>query len=114
MRTNAIAVVALLLPSLVMAAADVGQTRPAGQRGFTALTPGAVVAGPPAIETLRGVVAGVDEGNDLIEIRLSPDTTEQFKVQDGLIFDAVRYGDPVDVSIQNIGGARTIVGLSKE
>jgi Cu/Ag efflux protein CusF len=49
-----------------------------------------------------------------MKIRLPAETTEQFKVQDGLIFNAVRYGDHVEVTIQNIAGAKTIVGLSKE
>jgi hypothetical protein len=39
---------------------------------------------------------------------------ERFKVQDGLLFNAVRYGDQVDITVQNITGAMTIVGLRKE
>jgi hypothetical protein len=35
-------------------------------------------------------------------------------VQDALIFDAVRYGDPVEITVENIEGAKTIVGLQKE
>ncbi|WP_233475786.1 hypothetical protein [Bradyrhizobium brasilense] len=69
---------------------------------------------PQASETLRGVVDRVDEGNDALLIRLSSDKTESFKVQDGLIFNAVRFGDPVEISVQNIAGLRTIVGLSKQ
>ncbi|HMF47195.1 MAG TPA: hypothetical protein VK603_01035 [Candidatus Saccharimonadales bacterium] len=34
-----------------------------------------------------------------------------FKVQDGLIFNAVRYGDQVEITVENIEGAKTIVGL---
>ena len=40
--------------------------------------------------------------------------SEEFKVQDGLLFDSVRYGDRVEVTVENIAGARTIVGLAKE
>jgi hypothetical protein len=34
-------------------------------------------------------------------------------VRDGLIFNAVRYGDQVEVTVENIDGAKTIVGLTK-
>jgi hypothetical protein len=67
----------------------------------------------PAIEIVRGMVESVDEGNDTIEIRTSPETSQLFKVQDGLIFNAVRFGDQVKISVQEIAGAKTIVGLEK-
>jgi len=73
-----------------------------------------IVGRAPATDTLRGVVDSVDQSTDTIKIRLSPVRTEQFKVQDGLIFNAVRFGDAVEFSVQDIAGARTIVGLSKE
>nr|QIG99456.1 copper-binding protein [Bradyrhizobium sp. 6(2017)] len=69
---------------------------------------------PPSTQTLRGVVDSIDERNDTIRIRLSLDRTEPFKVQDGLLFNAVRFGDPVTFSVQDISGFRTIVGLTKE
>lgn len=69
---------------------------------------------PPSTEKMRGIVDSVDEGNDTIKIRLSAGKTEPFKVQDGLLFNAVRFGDPVEISVQDISGARTIVGLSRE
>jgi Cu/Ag efflux protein CusF len=65
-------------------------------------------------ETLRGVVASVDERNDRISVRLAPDATADLKVRDGLLFNAVRYGDQVEVTVENIDGAKTIVGLVKE
>ena len=65
-------------------------------------------------EILRGVVAGIDERNDRITLRLTRDSSSDFKVQDALIFDAVRYGDPVEITVENIEGAKTIVGLQKE
>src|SRR5690348_10203816 len=67
----------------------------------------------PATEAFRGIVASVDERNDTIVIRRSAGQAEEFKVQDGLLFSAVRYGDQVDVTVQNIDGAKTIVGLMK-
>ncbi len=63
--------------------------------------------GPPP-ETLRGVISAIDERND----RLTLDESV-FKVQDGLIFNAIHTGDRVEITVQTIGGARTIVGLKK-
>jgi hypothetical protein len=79
-----------------------------------AVTLQAATVHPQASETLRGVVDRVDERNDTLLIRLSPDRIESFKVQDGLIFNAVRFGDPVEIAVQSIAGFRTIVGLSKQ
>jgi hypothetical protein len=62
-------------------------------------------------ETLRGVVAAVDERNDSITVRLPSDARADLKVRDGLLFNAVRYGDQVEVRVENVDGARTIVGL---
>jgi len=64
--------------------------------------------------TLRGVITGIDERNDSITLRLANDSSGDFKVQDGLLFDAVRYGDQVEVTVENIGGAKTIVGLTEQ
>jgi protein-tyrosine-phosphatase len=69
-------------------------------------------------ETLRGVVAGMDERNDKITVRLSlssgNDVTSDFMVQDGLIFNAVRYGDQIAFTVETINGAKTITRLEKE
>jgi hypothetical protein len=107
---------------------------------FTAITAGATLPGPataegatgaeqeaiedrvqvtaiapkPATETLRGVVDSVDEGHDTLKVRLSQHKTEEFKVQDGLIFNAVRFGDTVEVTVEKTGEKRTIVSLRKE
>jgi hypothetical protein len=35
-------------------------------------------------------------------------------MQDGLVFDAVHNGDQVEMTIESIDGAKTIVGLRKE
>jgi Cu/Ag efflux protein CusF len=77
-------------------------------------TQGTAATPQPVTETLRGIVDSVDQGHDTLNVRLSPDTTEAFKVQDGLIFNSVRYGDPVELKVETIGGERTIVGLRKE
>jgi hypothetical protein len=60
------------------------------------------------------VVTAVDERNDRITVRSRSDTTEDFKVQDGLLFNAVHNGDQVEITIESIDGAKTIVGLRKE
>ena len=74
----------------------------------------ALAARPRPQETLEGVVTAVDERNDRITVRLTSDSTEDFKVQDGLIFNAVHNGDQVEITIESIDGAKTIVGLRKE
>jgi hypothetical protein len=74
----------------------------------------ALTARPRPQETLEGVVTAVDERNDRITVRLRSDTTEVFRVQDGLVFDAVHKGDQVELTVENIDGAKTIVGLGKE
>jgi protein-tyrosine-phosphatase len=68
---------------------------------------------------VRGMVAAIDERNARIALRLPNDSSEDFKVevfkvQDGLVFNAVRLGDQVEVSVGSVDGARTIVGLAKE
>lgn len=71
--------------------------------------------GSPQIRTvLRGVVASVDERNDRITVRLSPNATAELRVRDGLLFNAVRYGDRVEVTVEDVNGAKTIVGLTKQ
>jgi hypothetical protein len=102
MKTIAIALAALFLPTAAMSA-------PAEET--TAKT---VETAAPATETLRGVVESVDERGDTIRIRTSPEAVEPLKVMDGLLFDAVRYGDRVEVSVQEIAGAKIIVRLISE
>jgi protein-tyrosine-phosphatase len=65
-------------------------------------------------ETLRGVVTDIDERNDRITLRLTKGVSSDFKVQDALVFNAVHDGDQVEITVENIQGAKTIVGLKKE
>ncbi len=100
----------MILPSLAFAndPAGVGPDRlPAGQ------AIGLIRLPKPVTETINGVVTRVDERNDTIKVRRSPQTTEELKVQDGLLFNAVRYGDHVEVTVENVDGAKTIVDLLK-
>lgn len=76
-----------------------------------------LVSTAPVNETFRGVVASVDERNDTISVRLQSSPTgaaQDFKVQDGLVFDAVRFGDKVAFTAETLKGARTITRLTKE
>jgi protein-tyrosine-phosphatase len=65
-------------------------------------------------DTLQGVVTAMDERNDRITVQLTSDIVASFKVQDGLVFDAVRRGDQIELTLETIDGAKTIVGLRKE
>jgi protein-tyrosine-phosphatase len=69
---------------------------------------------PRPQETLRGIVTGIDERNDRVTLRLAKEASGEFKVQDALVFNAVRDGDRVEITVENIEGARTIVALRKE
>ena len=106
----AVSVAVMIPPSLAFAddSAGVERDRPAAGQ-----TVGLVELPTPASEIISGVVASVDERRDTIKIQRSPETAEELKVQDGLLFSAVRYGDPVQVTVENINGVRTIVGLVK-
>jgi Cu/Ag efflux protein CusF len=109
MKSTVLALAAVLLPGVALSSPGSDELETA-----VAITQGAAVASGPAAESLHGIVDSVDQGNDTIEIRLSPDKTERFRVQDGLVFNSVRYGDQVEITVQNIAGAKTIVGLRKE
>jgi protein-tyrosine-phosphatase len=69
---------------------------------------------PRPQETLRGIVTGIDQHNDRVTLRFAEDATSDFKVQDALLFNAVRKGDRVEIIVENIEEAKTIVGLRKE
>jgi Cu/Ag efflux protein CusF len=109
MKSAVLALAVVLLPGAALCS-------PASHKQLAGVanTQGAAVAGKPATESVRGMVASVDQRNDTIAIRRAPDNTEQFRVQDGLLFDSVRYGDQVEITVQNIAGAKTIVGLRQQ
>jgi Cu/Ag efflux protein CusF len=74
-----------------------------------------------AQETLKGEVATVDEASGKIGIKLSGtvgsgDKTAltNFKVQDGLVFNAVKPGDKVSIVVEKTGDDMTIKQLTKE
>lgn len=74
-----------------------------------------------AQEALRGEVATIDEASGKIGIKLSgtvgsSDTSSPttFKVQDGLIFNALKPGDKVSFTAVRTGEVMTITKLTKD
>jgi len=74
-----------------------------------------------AQETLKGEVATIDEASGKIGIKLSgtvgaSDSTSPtvFKVEDGLIFNAVKPGDKVSFTSERVGDVMTIKKLTKD
>jgi len=74
-----------------------------------------------AQENLKGEIVTVDEASGKIVVKLtgtvgSGDTTAptNFKVQDGLIFNAVKPGDKVSLIVERTGDELTIKQLTKE
>jgi Cu/Ag efflux protein CusF len=69
-----------------------------------------------------GVVTKVDKLQETIRIQYtqpgtvggtSADTSEDFKVQDGLLFNALQPGDKVQFSVEQANGVKTITKLEK-
>jgi protein-tyrosine-phosphatase len=92
---------------------DYAAARDAIMRHIDRLVPALTTPARPR-QMLQGVVTAVDERNDRITVRSTPDTDAAFKVQDGLFFDAARRGDRVELTLETIDGAATIVGLTRE
>jgi Cu/Ag efflux protein CusF len=76
-----------------------------------------------AQQALTGSVTKVDEANGKIAIQQTQSgtvgtstgaTAEEFKVQDGLLFNAVRPGDKVVFTATDVGGVKTITKLEKQ
>jgi Cu/Ag efflux protein CusF len=76
-----------------------------------------------AQQAMKGVVTGIDEPAGTISIQQSTSgtvgasgaaATDSFRVQDGLLFNAVHLGDKVAISVETIDGAKTITRLDKE
>jgi len=72
---------------------------------------------------LLGTITKVDEANGKISIQQAQSGTvdasasagaEDFKVQDGLMFNAVQPGDKVVFTATDIGGVKTITKLEKQ
>jgi Cu/Ag efflux protein CusF len=76
-----------------------------------------------AQQAQTGSITNVDEANGKITIQQTQTgtvgantggATDEFKVQDGLIFNAFRPGDKVVFTATDIGGVKTITKLQKQ
>jgi Cu/Ag efflux protein CusF len=108
MKPTVLAIAVVLLPTATLSSPSGAEKEAvvAIARGVAATTDHT-----PSQELLHGMITAVDQSNDRITVRLASGAVANFKVQDGLIFNAVRYGDQVEITVENIEGAKTIVGL---
>ena len=75
-----------------------------------------------AQEAMKGEVAALNEATGKISIKQNSGTVgsgstaaaTEFKVQDGLLFNAVKPGDKVTFTAENVDGVMTIKKLIKE
>ena len=77
-----------------------------------------------AQQVRSGVIAKIDESAGKITVRqidaettvggTSAGRTADFKLQDGLLFNALRYGDKVVFTVEDINGAKTITKLEEK
>jgi Cu/Ag efflux protein CusF len=82
-----------------------------------------ISSGAFAQQTLTGSVTKVDEANGKITVQQTQSGTvgtttgsaaEDFKVQDGLLFNALQPGDKVVFTATEAGGVKTITKLEKQ
>jgi Cu/Ag efflux protein CusF len=80
-------------------------------------------SGAIAQQSLMGTITRLDEASGKIAIQQTQSGTvganpgatgEEFKVQDGLIFNAVQPGDKVVVTVTDVGGVKTVTKLEKQ
>jgi Cu/Ag efflux protein CusF len=83
----------------------------------------AVSSAALAQQALTGSVTKVDEANGKLTIQQTQSGTvgtstggaaEDFKVQDGLLFNALLPGDKVVFTVTEVGGVKTITKLEKQ
>jgi len=85
----------------------------------------AVAVGSAALaqQSLTGTITRVDEPNGKVTIQQTQSGTvgastagavDDFKVQDGLMFNALRAGDKVVFTATEAGGVKTITKLEKQ
>lgn len=81
------------------------------------------VTSAASAQSLSGTVSKIDEANGRIAIQQTQSGTvgaspagaaEEFKVQDGLVFNAFQPGDKVVFTATEIGGVKTITKLEKQ
>ena len=80
-------------------------------------------SGAIAQQSMTGTISKVDEAAGKIAIQQTQGGTvggssggaaEEFKVQDGLLFNAVKPGDKVTFTVTDSGGVKTITKLEKQ
>ena len=113
-KSAALFIAFLSVPGAMASSTIASEQTEAGRQMVGVASQGAAVALKPAIEIMSGTIESVDEGNDTIKMRLSSGASQPLKVEDGLIFNAVRFGDQVEVSVQEIAGVKTVVGIEKK
>jgi Cu/Ag efflux protein CusF len=75
-----------------------------------------------AQQSMTGTISKVDEAGGKVAIQLAQGGTvggsggaaEEFKVQDGLVFNAIKPGDKVTFTVTDTGGGKTITKLEKQ
>ena len=82
-----------------------------------------VSSGALAQQSLTGSITKIDEAGGKIAIQQTQSgtvgantgsATDEFKVQDGLLFNAFQAGDKVVFTATEIGGVKTITKLEKQ
>ena len=80
-------------------------------------------SGAVAQQSMTGTISKVDEASGKVAIQLAQGGTvgassgaapEEFKVQDGLLFNAIKPGDKVRFTVTDTGGVKTITKLEKQ
>jgi|tagenome__1003787_1003787.scaffolds.fasta_scaffold20836130_2 Cu/Ag efflux protein CusF len=88
-----------------------------------AISANAIVQESRAQESRTGTIARLDEANGTIAIAETPTATvgssaaapyQEFKVQDGLTFNAFKEGDQVSFKIEEVSGVKTVTKLEKK
>jgi Cu/Ag efflux protein CusF len=83
----------------------------------------AIVTSGAFAQDMTGTVSKVDQANGKITVQTTPSGTvganaanasEDFKVQDGLMFNAIQAGDKVAFSVSEVNGVKTITKLQKQ
>ena len=76
-----------------------------------------------AQQTVTGSITKIDEANGKVTIQQTQSGTvgantggasDEFKVQDGLLFNALQPGDKVAFTATDVGGVKTITKLQKQ
>ena len=80
-------------------------------------------SGAVAQQSMTGTISKVDEASGKVAIQPAQGGTvgassgaaaEEFKVQDGLLFNAIKPGDKVTFTFTDSGGVKTITKLEKQ